>query len=220
MCDGKGKGWQAQRRRQKEPRRHGHGLRHVRHVRQGDRRPSSEARGQAGDGGKGGKAKGGCAAAVLLRQVRGGGRTRASAGRAGAARPDDLAEEEEEDGPGEAAMTDPEQVHAERMGGMVSGTVGEIMVHHGIGAGRGHGAPRDLADMDPALLALMWYDANDDFMATIDALIRKWGHASRELQVRTSAARGEQWGVQRARDIEAYMDSRGGGRGARGRLAE
>ena len=70
MCDGEDKGWQGQWRRQKEPRRHGHGLRHVRHVRQGDRRPGSEARGQAGDGGDiCGKAKGGCAAAVLLRQV-------------------------------------------------------------------------------------------------------------------------------------------------------
>lgn len=106
-------------------------------------------------------------------------------------------------------MTDPEQVHAERMGGMVSGIVGEIMLHHGIGRGRGPRTARDLADMDPALLASMWFDANDDFMATIDALIRKWGHASRELQVYTSAARGEQWGEQRARDIEMYMASRG-----------
>ena len=107
-------------------------------------------------------------------------------------------------------MTDPERVHAERMGGMVSGIVGEIMLHHGIGTGCRPREARELADMDPALLASMWYDANDDFMATIDALIRTWGHASRELQVRTSEARGEEWGVQRARDIEAYMASRGG----------
>lgn len=108
-------------------------------------------------------------------------------------------------------MTDPEQMHAKRMGTMVSRIVGEIMVHHGIGKGQGPISPRDLADMDPALLASMWYDANDDFMATIDALIRTWGQASRELQVRTSEARGEQWGADRARDIEAYTASRGGG---------
>ena len=112
-------------------------------------------------------------------------------------------------------MTDPERVHAERMGGMVSGIVGEIMLHHGIGTGCRPRDARELADMDPALLASMWYDANDDFMATIDALIRTWGHASRELQVRTSEARGEEWGVQRARDIEAYRASRGGDGGRR-----
>ena len=108
-------------------------------------------------------------------------------------------------------MTDPEQVHAKRMCDMVSRIVGEIMAHHGIGKGLGPISPRDLADMDPALLASMWYDANDDFMATIDALIRTWGQTSREIQVRTSAERGEQWGVQRARDIEMYMASHGGG---------
>ena len=105
-------------------------------------------------------------------------------------------------------MTDPEQVHAERMGDMVSRIVGEIMVHHGIGRGGGTNEAARLADIDPALLVSMWYDANDDFMATIDALIRTWGESSRLLQVRTSAARGEQWGAKRARDIEMYMASR------------
>lgn len=133
---------------------------------------------------------------VLLRQVRGGG---------GGRRHHHPPKKEEG-----TAVTDPERVHAERMGGMVSGIVGEIMLHHGIGTGCRPREARELADMDPALLASMWYDANDDFMATIDALIRTWGHASRELQVRTSEARGEEWGVQRARDIEAYMASRGG----------
>lgn len=110
-------------------------------------------------------------------------------------------------------MTDPEQVHAERMGEMVSRIVGEIMVHHGIGKGGGPNDAARLADIDPALLASMWYDANDDFMATMDALIRTWGESSRVLQVRTSEARGEQWGEQRARDIEMYMASRCRGRG-------
>ena len=116
-------------------------------------------------------------------------------------------------------MADPERVHAEKMGGMVSGIVCEIMSHHGVGTGR---APKDagaLADIDPELVASMWYDANDDFLATIDALIRRWGHASRELQVYASAARGEQWGVQRARDIEEYgllRGANGGDNGGRG----
>ena len=101
-------------------------------------------------------------------------------------------------------MADPERVHAERMGGMVSGIVREIMLHHGIGTGGGPKEAGILADMDPALLATMWYDANDDFMATVDALIRRWGHDSRELQAHTSAARGEQWGIERAGEIEAY----------------
>lgn len=157
---------------------------------------------------------------VLLRQVHGGkGRggqvRRLWQGRQGRTQGASAGEEEEDDAydEEEPTMTDPEQAHAERMGGMVSGIVGEIMLHHGIGRGRGPRTARDLADMDPALLAFMWYDANDDFMATIDALIRKWGHASRELQVYTSAARGEQWGAQRARDIEMYMASRDSGSG-------
>ena len=194
----------------------------MRSVRQGDRRPGSKARDGAGGGGDG-KAKGGGAAAVLLRQVRGDrrpdGRARGSAGRDGGASSGRLnapAEEEEENG-WETPMTDPEQVHAERMGGMVSGIVGEIILHHGLGAVRGPKAARGLADMVPALLASMWYDASDDFMAAIDALIRGWSRASRELRVRTSAARGERRGVQRARDIELYTASRGGGTGSRGR---
>ena len=111
-------------------------------------------------------------------------------------------------------MADPERVHAERMGVLVSGIVGEIMSHHGIGT---EGGPRDaraLADIDPALMACMWYDANDDFLAAVDALIRRWGHASRDMQVHASAARGERWGRRRADDIAAYRLSKRGPRAA------